>query len=392
MSTLPVLTSSTLPRRLSRVLWFGLIAVQAGCGREAGSAAEEGVPRWVFSEELRIGTVDGIGPDAFSEIRGLLVDDASSIYVLDWLAQEIRVFDSDGAHVRSFGGQGRGPGEFLRASGMAWGPGGTIYVDDPGNGRLSVFTRDGAFVEVVRRFVAGYSYIWSGGVDSAGRIYDFSRASLTEIDLSPGAKTSTEGLVLIRLDRATGRTDTIPFPWKPSDYFRLGRGTSSVPFGAENVWCHTGERLLYGHSSEYRITALGLGGDTLAVYGRPHTPLPVTRVEREKAIDGIRRFMRQMGETNDPDWSVIPTHRPAFLSFVSTEEGGLWVRRAQPEPPTTYDIFDALGTWVGFVDVEPPHWPLPRPVVTGDHVYLAVRDSLDVAFVLKARVRAVEGT
>ena len=69
---------------------------------------------WRVTEELRIGSPMSDGPDLFGAIQSFDVDAWGRIFVLDDLAQEVRVFDSDGAFVRTVEGRGRGRASFSR--------------------------------------------------------------------------------------------------------------------------------------------------------------------------------------------------------------------------------------------------------------------------------------
>ena len=80
--------------------------------RNPGDPVWEPGEEWRVVEELRIGSVEGDAedPDIFSgtsspsmSMRG------AAIFVLDHQAQEVRVFDSEGAFVLKFGREGRGP-------------------------------------------------------------------------------------------------------------------------------------------------------------------------------------------------------------------------------------------------------------------------------------------
>src|SRR5687767_1702897 len=73
-------------------------------------------PTWTIEPELRIGALEGDGPDNFGSIKGIAVDDQDRIAVLDAQAQEIRIFGADGKHLRTFGGKGAGPGELADAN------------------------------------------------------------------------------------------------------------------------------------------------------------------------------------------------------------------------------------------------------------------------------------
>src|SRR5699024_5520194 len=54
---------------------------------------------WRLEEELRIGALDGDGPDQFGRVGGLAVGENGEIVVLDAQAQELRVFSAEGEHV-----------------------------------------------------------------------------------------------------------------------------------------------------------------------------------------------------------------------------------------------------------------------------------------------------
>ena len=75
-------------------------------------------PAWRLVEHVRIGSVDGTGPDAFGQIRGLGVSAEGLVHVLDHQAGQVRVFAPNGGHVRTLGRMGRGPGELLGPFGL----------------------------------------------------------------------------------------------------------------------------------------------------------------------------------------------------------------------------------------------------------------------------------
>ena len=67
------------------------------------------------------------------------------IVVADGGSRELRMFDSDGTHVRTWGGEGEGPGEFWWLDHVAAWPGDSIVAWYPGRGRVSVFGPDGSY-------------------------------------------------------------------------------------------------------------------------------------------------------------------------------------------------------------------------------------------------------
>ncbi|MBX3071405.1 MAG: hypothetical protein KF883_12950 [Thermomicrobiales bacterium] len=68
---------------------------------------------------------------------------ANEIYVVDTGNERVQVFTPDGTFIRSWGGYGSEPSQFIEPVGIAVGPDDRVYVADSGNGRISVFARDG---------------------------------------------------------------------------------------------------------------------------------------------------------------------------------------------------------------------------------------------------------
>ena len=116
-------------------------------------------PTWTLIEELRVGSVDGDGPDTFGELRGLVVLPDGGFAVLDSQAQEVRVFAADGSHRATYGGKGEGPGELRDAHGLMLDPQGRLWVTDPANDRMSVFDPDTGFLDSFRYHFSYYSYV-----------------------------------------------------------------------------------------------------------------------------------------------------------------------------------------------------------------------------------------
>jgi len=63
---------------------------------------------WQVIEEVRIGSLEGTGPDLFGRISALEVDKTGRFYVFESQAQEIRVFEPSGEYVRTIGREGGG--------------------------------------------------------------------------------------------------------------------------------------------------------------------------------------------------------------------------------------------------------------------------------------------
>ena len=89
--------------------------------------------------EVSIGELDGPEEYLFGWVFSIAVDDDRNVYVFDYQAQHVGVFDSAGDHVETLGRPGEGPGEFNRAEAIALLPDGRLVVRNPGNQRIEVF-------------------------------------------------------------------------------------------------------------------------------------------------------------------------------------------------------------------------------------------------------------
>ncbi len=120
----------------------------------------------------------------FVKITGLCCDDEGNLYVADSGWNKIFKFDPNGKFLMSFGREGQGPGEFMAHPRRAhlkisFGNDGKLYVNDPGNSRISVFSKDGKFLKSHKTQPSTYD---TPVVNSRGDIYLLSKSGIKAID------------------------------------------------------------------------------------------------------------------------------------------------------------------------------------------------------------------
>jgi uncharacterized protein (TIGR03663 family) len=91
----------------------------------------------------------GSGPGQLLEPRGVAVDAAGFLYVVDTGNNRIQKFDPQGRLVAQVGRKGTLDGEFTEPWGIAVAPDGTVWVADTWNHRLQQFTPD---LQFIRKF------------------------------------------------------------------------------------------------------------------------------------------------------------------------------------------------------------------------------------------------
>ena len=354
-------------------------------------------PTLMLVEELRVGSLEGGRPESFAALKGLVALPGGGFAVLDSQAQEIRVFGADGSHVATHGRPGEGPGEFVDATGLMLDPQGRIWAADPRGARMSVFDPVDGFLESFRYQYMVRGFIWAGTMTDRGHIL---KPSVSRQDFRPMLRVYDSTMtqidsILSAEQNGGGRTDPEDSP--SSFYFETpgdGYGLMRIPFypGGATHMDRNGERWS-GRMADpgYRIRKHAPGGDTTLIVVTERPPVPVTAVERDSAIAGIREGLRESGVTTEMDWSRIPDVKPALQSIFTSAEGNVWVAIPNLSGGTDYDVLSSDGSYVGTVTAGTlgVYRGLP-PVVVGDTFLAVVTDELDVPYVVRARIVPVE--
>ncbi len=403
----------------TRLLLLASIACAPACGRADSTGTWRGTietlpnqvvrvtnPReglwtaqshWQLQPELTLGSTEGAGADVFASISGLQVGADGHIYVLDRQADELRIFNGEGKHIRTVGRPGEGPGEYKAANGLLWLAPDTLVVVDQQGERYSMLTSAGDYVRAVPRRLGFYGWVMAGGMER-NRVYEVSSLGDTESNLrsmllgtalrSTGALATARGAAVeggaaVPLERAS---DTI-FLAKPaapiyeSYSIRTARGgmVLGVPFTGQPVWFLDGAgHLWHGHGSVPRIYRFSLGGDTLTEIRLDTEPFPVTAAEIASyaASPMIKRF-KELGGNFDPD--RIPKTRPYFNDIIVGDDGFIWLSVPAAGHNTVFNVLDADGRYLGRLQIEgTTREPYIHPVLRNDRLYFVGRDELDV--------------
>lgn len=338
---------------------------------------------WQVVEEVRIGRVEGDGPDVFGRVSSFDVDPLGRIWVFEGQAQELRVFGSSGEHVRTIGRQGSGPGEFAQAVKVDLGPDGNIRVMDPQNARVSLFDTAGTLIES-KPAAGGFTMQpWPGGFDDRGRYY------------APGPRVGERfSMVLVRYDALPTPVDTLEFPKDPitresfvvRDAAGRPRIMASVPYQGGLQWKFSTAGTIWAMvSDQYRLFELSSGGDTLRTITREFEPLPVTAEDLEGVDEDMEWFTNQGGRI---DRSKIPSTKPPVIGFFQDDERNSWVKRTTTRAETgrLFDVFDADGRYLGDVRLPFPLSLGPVPILRNGVLYGVTRDELEVPYMVRAKV------
>ncbi len=350
-----------------------------------------GQQEWSLIEDLRIGSESDTATE-FSDIRGIAVGADGRIFVLDFQTQTIRMFDANGRLLKRIARRGGGPGEIRAANGMAVARNGDLWVDDPGNGRFSVFSAEGEFLTQHPMVARSVSWTWDAALTSSGDLYEF-----TVVGTAAGRQAA-----LLRFASDGSVRDTLAVPpcaskeLKASEAEFEGHGPGGrrillgIPYLVRPVTVLDAQGTLWCSSRDrYEVLRLGLPGlDTLARIERDDRPLPIARAERDAAVVAIREIFRRSGAP-EPDYTRIPRVRPAIEQLDVDDQGRVWVRRASSDTaPTHFDVWDSAGRLVAVATLPVAVSGFPEHVIIrADRMYAVVVDQNDVPRVIRARIR-----
>lgn len=340
--------------------------------------------RWALELDVRIGALESGGPDQLGSVADVAVDGAGRIWVLERQAQEVRVFDSRGAHVRTLGGPGGGPGELGNPVALEWGPRGNLWVVDFGNRRYEVFDTAGA--RLTSHPFQGRTFGFGIRLGPDGLLYEMAavqepefRSVVVRRGFPSGEAENLEVVdTLARPDLEEGETVEVslsqggatfvmqlPVPLTPRHLAELvpGRG-----------WW------LSGPGSAYRLARTGFGGDTSLVVERAYEPVPVTDQARAEALEAVPDGV-------DLSPGRIPDVHPPVSGLEPSPDGGVWVRRQVATDREGFDVFDAEGRYLGEVVSEVPLDRFTLHAFLDDALYGVLTDELDVPYVVRLALR-----
>ncbi len=330
---------------------FGLVIAAAAA--LAAAACGDKTPPVLYPplhllEEFRIRNPSEAGSRA--SIVGAAVDRDSSIYLMEATRVELLVFDSSGRFLRSIGTRGEAPGQFLMlgSTGII---GDTVWVSDPRQGRITLFTRAGKLISTLdntEELPLGGARRYS----LLGILPDGSRlVGVTPSAMEPDAQ-SDRSIPFLRVSPQK-KVDTLfqlPIP-----------GTFSVVAGVNTrlVMRPFDERPIIGvrHDGGAWVEvarAAGESGPAAATVTRyslergrewstqvPLTPVPIPG----KVIDSIIAAAAiTAAQQNDfRKWVNVPKRLPLVTSAMLSGDGTIWLREASRADSARWVRLDAQG-------------------------------------------------
>lgn len=331
-----------------------------------------------LSEELRLGALEGEGPEVFGDIVHVAVGAGGEMYVFDDQVPSILRFGPSGDFLGVVGREGSGPGEYgSRPTGMIVAAG-ELLLADPRNARISAFDLSGNYLGS-RGSVTGLRSTFSRGLapfDDGS----FAVPVLT-VDAGPGVKLPTPWPIGLEIHRADGGIqDTIPPQMLAG---RPAGAMAATPTGA----------ILVAADSSFVFELRSSEAEVLRV------EMPFERVNFTEGE--LRQLGRALGAAAQADGggaSRAPKFKEPYLEFLFAPDGRILARRPIADSgsddatwsnpryqPSILDVFDPAGTFLGVIPLPKASRPM---VVTETHLYLLELGDFDEQYLVRYRVEA----
>lgn len=308
---------------------------------------------------LSLGGPDASGPAQFSGIRGIHVDAEDRLWVVDGTSAEVRIFDADGGHRKTVGGQGEGPGEFRRPRLLGAFRGDSVAVWDDDSKRLTIL--DGAAN-------LGKTTTARPGDDPAphpyaifpdGRLLALSPRIYPASALTPGT-VLRDSAGLVRYDVAS-MTSTPVVDREGPRWVWTGRDQVPIPFTINPGLDLDGDALHMASGPEHRLRVFE-DGKLTEVYGVSRPPREVSREAIDEYEDYLSRALsdsaRRVAYLSALDHPERTKLLPGYARLVVAPDGAVWTQVYAPDPlaPATWDVYGPDRRWLGGVTMPERFW------------------------------------
>lgn len=345
------------------------------------------LPEWRLSPEptLTLGQREAPPEELFQNVRGAVQMTDGRIAVVNGGSSEVIVFDAQGRHVFTAGGEGDGPAELRFPRLLPATRYDSLVL--AGSSRVSVMTLDGSIRRVgsygSRDLLRGVAFgrVIYHTFFSAGERVPRSQPRPDAVELGLLDASNGHRIPLSRYEYVTTYIRVVGEGRQRPYFMPLRRGLTVVPTTAGVIVVVGNERTLQRFGADGTLT----DSVTLPLGFRPVTDDDIARaIQREvdrrrpDELPDLREILEQL---------PYPDHLPFVERMIPDETGGLWIKVFPGYPElegSNWLALDGDAEAVGRVAVPDT---LDLTHVGRDFVLGTVRDELGVQRVVRYRLR-----
>ncbi len=299
-------------------------------------------------EELwRIGGDTDDEDEFFGVITQVTNDDDGNVYLLDSQLNEVKIFDKDGAFVRTIGREGEGPGEFRFPSSVFFVPTGEVGVLQTAPAKIVLLTKDGEPAgEMPTPKIEGEGFVSMSGARLAGDQL-VCMAQANNFNQEAGTFTQT-----VMLRGANTKGDIVATYYSEPRLWEFANPViDEMKWDTiQNRWAVSPDGKVWGcpKHSEYEIHLWNPDGSLAKVITTEHSPHKRTEDEMNRVKSVWEVFTRQAPNST----LKMQDYDKSIASIFTRDDGSLWVMNSKGARPTeagvmgTFDVYDPQGRFV----------------------------------------------
>ena len=321
---------------------------------------------------------------------GICFDDKNNIYVCDFRANNIQVFDPSGKFTKTIGRQGQGPGEFEMPFHIAICKD-RLVVWELGNRRISVLNPGGEFIKSVQiaryegrprkiRALPNGDFVFETVKTNFGN-NEKPQECIIEIyspDLEPKKTLSTQEVWENKYIFTPINTN-VPQPYTPRVYWDVS------PEG----------KIFIGFSEDYIIDIYDNEKGRLSSFSHEYEPVKITEEDKKNWFAGMTTTTPSGIKQGAPDYIVkstkFPKYKPPYNHIMVDGEGNVLVfpyQKDNVKDVKSFDAFDPQGKFINNVQIEGDiTFPsLTRVTARGNYFWFIEQDEEGLYRIVKSRI------
>jgi hypothetical protein len=290
----------------------------------------------------------------FESAYNVKCDENGYVYVCDYKAHNVKLFDSSGIFIKTIGREGQGPGEFNMPYDIAI-TDERLIVWNMGNRRLDALNKDGELIKSVSISIYDGWPQMMRALPNGDVVIASERISLGQPDkpqnyfidiyspdLEKKKRFYTQQIWRNKYVKKGDRAINVPLPFSPRVYWDVS------PLG----------EIVIGYSKSYKIEIYGIDGEKISSFSHAYIPEKITNEDKKKFFASIGSFSGGERKQGADDFIVknaeFPKIKPAFQQIKVDSEGNVLVmgyRKNRAEEARYFDAFDSMGNFLENVQI-----------------------------------------
>jgi hypothetical protein len=307
-----------------------LLFFNNGCNSQSNKTAE--IMSGTIKPELFFQTREDDPEYSFPSARDMAFDSEDSFYIFDYFDNTIKKYDSNGEHLKTFGGKGQGAGEFTHLTGIRNVGNRLLAVDSVG---LLSFNLDGYFLNkksFAEEVLTEYPAIFDEGDYVGQQIHAAELKVILTFRSSMGEEYDRLAFYDIR--------EFFPEIDEGEDFFLSSEHARSYRYALNQE-----ENILWAASDEFKIYRYHEGeGKSIVVISEDYSPVPYPAEEKEALLE-------KKAKIKPPLFLYVPEIYQLIFHLLVGPEGDIWIYLKSLEK-TGFLRYSAQGSLKGFYTID----------------------------------------